>query len=137
VGHLSVAKGTPVLVEAFSRLDVPEAELWLIGGYGTRGMRRWLEARCAEDPRITIAPGDPLPHLRRANVYVHPSYQDGSPYAPLEAIACGVPVVLTEDTGTKELVRGDVEGTLVPTGDAAAIHEALQMYAQSRLGVVS
>jgi glycosyltransferase involved in cell wall biosynthesis len=125
VGSLSVAKGTPLLVEAFSRIDVPEAELWLVGGSGTRGMRRWLEEQCAADPRIHIGPGDPLPHLQGASVYVHPSYQDGSPYAPLEALACGVPVVVTEETGTKELIRDGINGRVVPTGSVAAIVEAL------------
>jgi glycosyltransferase involved in cell wall biosynthesis len=125
VGALSVAKGTPLLVEAFSQFRPADAELWLVGGWGTRGMRRWLSRRCAADPRIRIAPGDPLPHLQRAHLYVHPSYQDGSPYAPLEALACGVPVVVTEDTGTKELIRDGVNGRVVPTGSSKAILETL------------
>lgn len=125
VGSLSVAKGAPLLVEAFSRFPVREAELWLVGGYGTRGMRRWLAERCAADPRIHIAPGDPLVHLQRADVYVHSSYQDGSPYAPLEALACGVPVVVTEDTGTKELIHDRRDGLVIPTGSADALVEAL------------
>lgn len=125
VGALSVAKGTPLLVEAFARLKAGDAELWLVGGYGTRGMRRWLGARCAEDARIRVALGDPLPHLQRADLYVHPSYQDGSPYAPLEAMACGVPVVVSEDTGTKELVHEGVNGYVIPTGSVEAVFEAL------------
>lgn len=125
VGSLSVVKGTPVLVEAFSQFAPPKAELWLVGGWGTRAMRVWLTERCKADPRIRIAPGDPLPHLRRADVYVHPSYQDGSPYAPLEALACGVPVVVTEDTGTKELVREGLNGHVVPTGSSDAVLGAL------------
>jgi glycosyltransferase involved in cell wall biosynthesis len=125
VGSLSVAKGTPLLVEAFSRLAAPDAELWLVGGSGTRGMRRWLEERCAADPRIHVGPGDPLPHLQRASVYVHPSYQDGSPYAPLEALACGVPVVVTEDTGTKELLHDASRGRIVEAGSVDAIFDAL------------
>lgn len=128
VGSLSVAKGTPLLVEAFSRFPVREAELWLVGGYGTRGMRRWLAERCAADPRIHIAPGDPLVHLQRADLYVHPSYQDGSPYAPLEALACGVPVVVTEDTGTKELVGPGVNVRVIHAGDASAIVGAVQHF---------
>jgi glycosyltransferase involved in cell wall biosynthesis len=126
VGALSVAKGTPLLVEAFSRLEAPEAELWLVGGCGTRGMRRWLAARCASDQRIRLAPGDPLPQLQRANIYVHPSYQDGSPYAPLEALACGVPVIVTEDTGTKEMVREGENGRVISTGSVSSILKALR-----------
>jgi glycosyltransferase involved in cell wall biosynthesis len=126
VGALSVAKGTPVLVEAFARFAPSNAELWLVGGWGTRGMRLWLSERCKADSRIRIAPGDPLPHLQRADLYVHPSYQDGSPYAPLEALACGVPVVVTEDTGTKELIRDGLTGRVIPTGSSDAILEAIR-----------
>jgi glycosyltransferase involved in cell wall biosynthesis len=126
VGALSVAKGIPVLLDAFTRLAEPEASLTLVGGWGTRPMRRYIEEALVRDPRVTVTSGDPLPHLQRGDVYVHPSYQDGSPYAPLEALACGLPVILTEDTGTKELIREGENGVVVPTGDANAITEALE-----------
>jgi glycosyltransferase involved in cell wall biosynthesis len=133
VGSLSVAKGTPLLVEAFSELALSDAELWLVGGYGTRGMRRWLEERCAADERIHVGPEDPLPHLQRASVYVHPSYQDGSPYAPLEALASGVPVVVTSETGTKELIEPGVNGCVIASGSVEAIGTAIEgYYEQSR-----
>jgi glycosyltransferase involved in cell wall biosynthesis len=51
-------------------------------------------------------------------VYVHPTYEDGFGYAPAEALACGAPIIVTEDTGMKELVRpgggraGDLNGDL-------------------------
>jgi glycosyltransferase involved in cell wall biosynthesis len=133
VGALSVAKGIPVLLDAFASFGHPEAELTLVGGYGTRGMRRYLRERCSQDQRISIKVGDPLPHLHRADVYVHPSYQDGSPYAPLEALACAMPVILTEDTGTKELVRDGINGRVVPTGSPEAILEALREALDRRL----
>ena len=67
-------------------------------------MRRYLERARARDPRISVVPGDPLPHLQRARLCVHPAYEDGFGYAPAEALACGVPVIVTEDTGMKELI---------------------------------
>ena len=79
--------------------------LKLVGGWGTRGMRRFVEDACAEDPRITAGPGDPLEHLRTASLCVHPAYEDGFAYAPAEALACGVPVIVSEDTGMKELIE--------------------------------
>ena len=72
VGSLTVMKGIPLLVEAFSRLPNKNAELVLVGGWATRGMRRYLQQWMAKDPRIQVAPGDPLPHLQQASVYVHP-----------------------------------------------------------------
>jgi glycosyltransferase involved in cell wall biosynthesis len=125
VGALTVAKGVPVLLDAFRGLDDPDLRLTLVGGWATRGMRRHLAASTAADPRISIAPGDPLPQLRRSDVYVHPSWHDGFALAAREAMACGLPVVVTEDTGMKESVEGGVDGWIVPTGDAEAIAERL------------
>jgi len=125
VGALTVAKGLPVLLDAFDLLVDPRASLTLVGGWSTRGMRRFIEARIHRDSRIHVAPGDPLPHLRRADAYVHASWQDGFGLAVTEAMACGVPVIVTEDTGAKERVREGVDGWIVPTGDAAAIAERL------------
>lgn len=134
-GTLTVMKGIPILLEAFSRLRSPNCELILVGGSTTRGMRRYLEAWKQKDSRIRIAPGDPLPHLQRASVYVHPSYEDGFAYAPLEAIACGVPAIVTQDTGMKELIQKGINGYVIPTGDWEALLDQLRILARSPLSV--
>jgi glycosyltransferase involved in cell wall biosynthesis len=125
VGGLSVVKGVPVLVDAFARLAHADMRLLLVGGAETRAMRRYLQQACARDPRIRIGPGDPLPILRAARLHVHPSYSDGFGYAPAEALACGVPVLVSEDTGMKELVEQRITGLVVPTGDIDALSEAI------------
>lgn len=124
-GSVTVVKGVPLLLEAFSRLK-GEAELTLVGSWASRGMKRCLNEWQMREPRLKIAPGDPLPHLQRANVCVHPSYEDGYAYAPMEAMACGVPVIVTEDTGMKEHVREGINGYVVPTGEWQAILERLE-----------
>jgi len=124
VGRVDVTKGLPLLLEAFASLPDP-AELTIVGGWPTRRMRRFLQPRLAEDARIRMAPGDPLPVLQRADVFVHPAYEDGFGYAPMEAMACGVPVIVTEDTGMKEYVTEGVDGYVVPTGDPAALRARL------------
>jgi glycosyltransferase involved in cell wall biosynthesis len=124
VGSLSVAKGVPLLVDAVRRLDAPELRLVLLGGWASRGMRRFLTTACAADPRIVVRLGDPLEQLRSADVYVHPSYDDGFGYAPCEALAAGVPAIVTEDTGMKELIAPG-RGLVIPTGDEDALAEAL------------
>jgi glycosyltransferase involved in cell wall biosynthesis len=43
-----------------------------------------------------------------------------------EALAVGVPVIVTGDTGAKELVRLSVDGWVVPTGDMDALAAALE-----------
>jgi glycosyltransferase involved in cell wall biosynthesis len=126
VGSLSVVKGVPLLIDAVRRLRYTDMRLALVGGWGTRGMRRFVQGACAEDSRISSAPGDPLPHLRDATLCVHPSYEDGFAYAPAEALACGVPVIVSEDTGMKELIDPGRNGLILPTGDLEALTEAIE-----------
>jgi glycosyltransferase involved in cell wall biosynthesis len=134
-----MTKGIALLLEAFDRLSVSNVEpvsnveLRIVGGWSTRSVRRRIQSRMRKDPRITVQPGDPLPVLQKADVFVHPSYEDGFGYAPMEALACGVPVVVTEDTGMKEYVRDGVNGFIVPTGSVDAIVAALENLIRSPL----
>lgn len=131
-GSITVPKGIPVLLEAFARLPVKEAELHLMGGWTSRAMGHYMKRWMTRDPRIRVGPGDPLPAFQQANVCVHPSYEDGFAYAPAEALACGTPVIVTEDTGMKELVREGENGFVVPTGDVDALYERLLYFVQRR-----
>ena len=126
VGSLTVAKGVPLLVDAVRRLSHLDIRLVLVGGWASRGMRRFIQTACAEDPRISTGPGDPLPHLRSASLYVHPSYEDGFAYAPVEALACRVPVIVSDDTGMKDLIDSPRTGLILPTGDLRALTEAIE-----------
>ncbi len=124
-GFLSPAKGIPLLLEAFHRLTGP-AELTLVGHAWTKSMQRFMGEWQRREPRLRIAPGDPLPHLQRADAYVHPSFQEGFGYAPMEALACDVPVIVTEDTGMKEHVHEGENGYVVSTGNWESILERLR-----------
>jgi len=126
VGSLSVAKGTSLLVRAFRALSAPDLRLRLVGNTKSPPMRHWLEREIAADPRITVGPGDPLPVYRAAGLCVHPTWEDGFAYAPAEALACGVPVAVSADTGMRELIRPGVSGVVLPTGDASAITAAIE-----------
>jgi glycosyltransferase involved in cell wall biosynthesis len=43
----------------------------------------------------------------------------------MEAMACGVPVIVTEDTGMKEYITEGINGYVVPTGDIDALRDRL------------
>lgn len=124
-GRLQVTKGVPVLLDAVSRIPNADVRLILVGGTATASMDRYLRARQSADGRVTLASGDPLSFLHRADAFVHPSFEDGFGFAPAEALATGLPVIVTEDTGMKENVVPGRNGYLVPTGDVSALVEAL------------
>lgn len=125
VGRVDATKGIPLLLDVFDRLHM-RAELTIVGSWGTRQMRRYITNRIREDARIHVAPGDPLPALHAANVFVHPTFEDGFGYAPMESLACGTPVIATADTGMKEYITPGKNGFIVPTGNEDALLERIE-----------
>ncbi len=127
IGSLSVAKGTPLLIEAIRGLPYDDLRLVLVGGWSTRGMRRYIQAACAMDRRLTISPGDPLPHLLQAGVAVHPSFGEGCSYAPGEALATGVPLIASDNTGLNASIAAPGQLHFVSTGDLPALRNAIDV----------
>lgn len=126
VGRFDLIKGIPVLLDAFDAVAGPDWRLTLMGQFSTHRLREYVEARVRDDDRITLRSyGDPKAVLESAHVYVHPSFEDGFGYAPMEAMAVGVPVVVTDQTGMAEHVHEGVNGSVVPAGDPGALGEAL------------
>jgi glycosyltransferase involved in cell wall biosynthesis len=71
-------------------------------------------------------------------VFVLPSLEEGLVRTALEAMACGLPVVLTPHCGADDFVEQGVNGEIVPIRDPAATAEAiLKCYEQGRNGAVA
>lgn len=128
-GAPSLRKGTPYLLEAFRlvRKKLPAARLIL--NDGVHDSLRPLLDRYADLP-IEWIPR--LPHrelaarLREADVFVLPSLEEGMARTALEAMACGLPVVLTPNTGADDLVIPGENGQIVPLRDPPAIAAAIE-----------
>jgi glycosyltransferase involved in cell wall biosynthesis len=63
--------------------------------------------------------------FQTADVFAYPSLHEGSAFASYEALASGLPVVCTPNTGS--VVRDGVEGFLVPPRDVDALVERLRL----------
>lgn len=132
VGRLVPDKAPDVLLEAFALCapEFPECRLALVGeGVLETPLR-------AQAERLGIAGKidwcglvrDLLPHYNAAQVFVLPSRIEGMPNALLEAMGCGVPVIVSDGTpGLLEVVEHDVTGLVVPVNDAAALAAALRL----------
>ncbi len=127
-------KGLEVFLEACRRLarTHPRARFVLIGdpAHAEDLVEEGLRAAAGEEAlagRLRVFPGRPdvLEWMRRFTVLVSPSHWEvGAPLVVLEAMALGVPVVATRGS-SGELIRDGVDGLLAPTGDAAALAEAV------------
>jgi glycosyltransferase involved in cell wall biosynthesis len=127
-GHLSLRKGTPYLLEAFRLVHSrhPSARL-LLTNYIRDDVAPVLSRY--RDLPIEWSPG--LAHaqlaerLRSADVFVLPSLEEGLVRTALEAMACGLPVVLTPNTGASDFVTPGVNGEIVPIRDPEATADAI------------
>jgi glycosyltransferase involved in cell wall biosynthesis len=127
-GSLSLRKGSPYLLEAFRvvRQRHPDARLLL-----TRSVRDDMKPILARYRDLPIEWSAGLPHaqlaerLRAADVFVLLSIEEGLVRTALEAMACGLQVVLTPNTGANDFVRPGQNGEVVPIRDPAAAAAAI------------
>ncbi|WP_374229092.1 glycosyltransferase [Streptomyces sp. DH8] len=123
VGRLTRQKGQDVLLRAWRRMGAAGARLVLVGDGPDREA---LEGAAPPGVLFTGACEDVRPWLHAADVLVLPSRWEGMALAPLEAMACGRPVVMTDVNGAREsLPPGQEEYCLVPPDDPAALAGAL------------
>ncbi|WP_405831634.1 glycosyltransferase family 4 protein [Streptomyces sp. NBC_01176] len=101
VGRLCRQKGQDVLLRAWDtvRLRMPGARLVLVGD-GPEAAR--LRASAPGDVLFAGAADDAVPWYQAADLVVLPSRWEGMALAPLEAMACGRPVVMTDVDGARE-----------------------------------
>ena len=124
-GHLSVRKGTHYLLEGWRKLAPPaNSELWLIGNWQLpESMKRELPANIRFTP--TIPRAELYARFDRANVLVFPTLAEGLALTPLQAMARGLTVITTPNSGCETFIRSGENGWLVPPCDAEALASAM------------
>lgn len=132
VARLIERKGQHHLLQAFAQLrksSVQPLELTFVGtGDAEPQLRKLAESLLVSD--VVTFKGfmsrEQMPFVyREADVFVLPSQQEGMSIALLEAMASGLPVVVTDTGGTAELVTKGQNGEIVPWGDVPALARAL------------
>ena len=64
--------------------------------------------------------------LQQSSVFCLPALEDGCPLVTHEAMACGLPVIISENTGTKQYVTEGKDGWIIESNSVDAICDALQ-----------
>ncbi|MDB6111052.1 MAG: hypothetical protein JWR69_2802, partial [Pedosphaera sp.] len=135
-GSLSLRKGTPYLLEAFQIVlrRHPSARLLL-----TRTIQDDVKPVLEKFRDLPIDWSPPLPHaqlaerLRSADLFVLPSLEEGLVRTALEAMACGLPAILTPHCGANDYIQSGKNGEVVPIRDSQAIADAILRWADRLL----
>jgi len=124
VGNSFLRKGTHYLIEAFKMIDRIDAELWIRGDIPDSYLK------LITDKRIKIIPPVLPERLQEiyesADIFVQPSIDEGFGMTVLEALSYGLPLVVTENVGAKDLLTSEVSIT-VPIRNPEALARAINL----------
>lgn len=136
VGRVTLQKGFPYLLEAFKKLQRSNKILRVVGPSEPEFISE-LRRRGLVPGNVEFIGPVPQPQLQRyfsmSDVLVLPSVQEGLAMVMAQAMACGCPVIASENTGAQNLFDDGREGFIVPIRDAAVLAERLQQLADDEL----
>lgn len=136
IARLLVDKGIREYVEAARQVrnSNPQARFLLAGWYDNNpsSLRKQEVHTWIQDGIIEYLGHleDVRPAIAQADVYVLPSYREGTPRTVLEAMAMGRPIITTNVPGCRQTVDEGVNGFLVRSRDAGAIAQAMNRFIQ-------
>ncbi len=130
--------GVDHLVRSFAAAaqEIPNLRLLLLGGGSQAAMLRKILIEAGVMERVHFGgqvKQDDLPlYYRASDLYVSASHSDGSSVSLLEAMACGLPVLISDIPGNREWMEQGAQGWQFPDGDECALQTGiLQAYRQS------
>ncbi len=136
IGNGWKGKGLETLLEAMGEIESPNVRLFVVGHDDPRPYRGAI-ARMRLQKRVTFFPviSDVECYYAASDLYVCPSLEDAFGVPPLEAMACGLPVVVSSRAGVSELLTDGVDGiTLADPKDSAALARIIsELYANPAL----
>lgn len=126
-GSMSIQKGSHLLLQAFHELNLSNCELLHLGSVQNE-MKEYLEKY--KTSNVILKGHQPQNKLfefySQGSVFVIPSLQEGMAMVQLQAMACGLPLICSTNTGGDDLITKDgEEGFVIPIKNVEAIKEKI------------
>lgn len=129
VGGMTIRKGVHYLLQVFHELNLPNAELLLIGALHDelkpffkkyKGSFRWIPH---------VAHEQLYQYYSQSSIFAISSIEEGLALVQPQAMACGLPVLATENAGARDIIRNGIDGYIIPIRNNDALKEKiLHMY---------
>lgn len=124
-GGMTLRKGVHYLLQAFSELNLPNSELMLIGTKNPE-IEPFFKKYEGKFKWIGHVPQKELyKYYSQGSVFVIMSVEEGLAMVQTQAMACGLPVICTTNTGGEDIVRDGKDGFVIPIRDVEKLKEKL------------
>lgn len=142
VGRVVKDKGMNELCGAFERIhqQYKKTRLWLVGAFEddldpvSSHTRELIESDNSGIKTFGKKFGDELlAYYAAADCFVMPSYREGFPNTVLEAGAMGLPSIVTDINGSREIIKEGGNGMIVPPCDEESLYGAMLVMLQSNV----
>lgn len=136
VGRLVGDKGINELVEAFEKLnkEIPNTRLLLVGpeeqDLDPLKPTTLKKIQSIEAIEAVGSQKDVRPWLVASDAFILPSYREGFPNVVIEAGAMGLPSIVTDINGSREIVMEGENGVIVPPRNANALYSAMKEFVE-------
>ena len=131
-GGMTLRKGVHYLLQAFSELNLPNSELMLIGSYNDE-IKPFFKKYEGKFNWIGSIPQKELyKYYSQGSVFVLNSIEDGFGMVIIQAMACGLPVIATENTGGLDIISDGKNGFIIPIRNVEALKSKLLYFYQNK-----
>ncbi len=136
VGRFVRGKGVEYLIQAAKILvkEVPDLKILLVGDGPSKGKIKGLIEKFNLKKNVIIkenVPNENMPEVyQKSDIFVLPSLNEGVPKTLLEAMACGIPVIISEFPHLEELIKN--AGLTFPKGDVHALADKIMRLIRDR-----
>lgn len=124
-GGMTLRKGVHYLLQAYSELKLPNSELLLIGSFNEE-IRPFFEKYAGQFRFVGHVPQAELyRYYSQGSVFAMCSIEEGLALVQPQAMACGLSIIATTNTGAEDIVRDGVDGYIIPIRNVEALKEKL------------
>lgn len=133
-GTVEPRKGIHYLLEAFEKLKLENAELWIIGSLdylkNDKLFKKFIDKFNSENIVFfdSINSNKLADYFSQCSVLVLPSISDGFGLVVIQAMSCNLPVIVSDNTGAKDIIKDGYNGFVVETRNINLISEKIKYF---------
>ena len=128
VGNDFVRKGFKYLIEGFNNLKLPNSELWLLGNLDKNQISKICKLERNNLIFNSIKEFDLPKFYNQSSVFCLPTLEEGAPAVISQAMACGLPVILTKNCQGPDIIDNGNNGFIVNEMDALSISKQIKYF---------